>query len=336
MFMSNLENKFDELQMESTMGSKPIAEPKVLFASIAKNIEPYFETVRRSFELFQTFLPASHIVIFENNSDDASKELLTKWSASNSNVHIQLQHYSEDFIKTISKARNIYNEPCQLELTAWARNQLLEMIEKDDYADFSHVVMFDFNTKQSLPVQNLYNCLMRCDKDYDVVVCNSINSDGSIIDGFNMRTEEYPYGPEVMGDMFWRESYQKLLRKNFGFKDEFIPILSGFNSLAIFKKSSIYGVRYSALPTKELDEFYRLRSDFICKKASYIRHGNPLGMFVFPNKSIFYLNSTGFNMPVVSPHVNFFMQMAIKGHSRIFLYPRLFWRKYSSITGIFR
>jgi len=160
------------------------------------------------------------LLYYENNSVDSTKEFLQKWSSANPRVHAEMEYYDDDYFKKMCLGRDIYNNPSRPECTAWARNKLMEIIESPKYDDITHVVMFDFNTLHPLPVQNIYNTLTKMDKEYDAIICNAIDANGAIVDGYSMRTLDHMFGPEVIGDMFWHESYMRALRRNFGYKDE--------------------------------------------------------------------------------------------------------------------
>lgn len=305
--------------------------PKVLFATLAKDVVEYCDTIKSSFDLFQRLMTDAKIVIFENNSVDGTKDFLKKWSSNNSNVHVEMQDYDEEFFRKLCVGRDIYNNPSRPECNAWARNKLMDIVDSPEYDEITHIVMFDFNTMHPLPIQNIYNTLTKMDKEYDAIICNAIDANGCAVDAYSMRTMEHMFGPEIMGDMFWHESHIRALKRNFGYKDELIPVLSAFNGLCIFKKESIRGVRYSGVPTTAMDTFYRLECDNFVLKSNTLYAGIPLGVYCFPNKTLFYSNNSGYNYPVVNPHTSFFLEMRKNGKDKVFVYPKFLWRKYTHV-----
>jgi hypothetical protein len=271
------------------------------------------------------------MVIYENNSTDGTKQMLESWAKEDEKVFVTSEDVTTDFIKSITIARDMYNSPSKNEVIAWARNNLVKILEKEMFNDVTHIVLFDLNTEYPLPIQNIYNCIMKANQDYDALVCNAVNPDGTMYDVYSLRTLDHPFGPEIMGNNFWNEKHINQLGKSIGFKDEYIPIYSGFNGLCIVKRESMIGARYSGVPSAALDSFYRLNCKDIIEKAIFVINGNPLGIYCFPDFKLFYVNNAGYNYPVVNPHSTFFRDMIQNNHKKIYMYPKFFWRKYSSL-----
>lgn len=114
----------------------------------------------------------------------------------------------------------------------------------------------------------------------------------------------------------------------------YIPIASGFNGLCIFRYEAITGIRYSALPTPEMNAEYKAMKCIppLAKNANTHVNGASAGIYLFPNdndneedKGIFYFHNSGYNFPVVCEHVPFFAAMRARNCRRIYLCTDLVW-----------
>jgi hypothetical protein len=121
----------------------------------------------------------------------------------------------------------------------------------------------------------------------------------------------------------------------------YIPISSGFNGMCIFRREAIRGIRYSAVPTSEMNAGYKLLNCIppLAKNGKTHVDGASAGIYLFPNdndnhktndadnadKGIFYFHNSGYNFPVVCEHVPFFAAMRARNRRRIYLCTDLVW-----------
>jgi hypothetical protein len=110
----------------------------------------------------------------------------------------------------------------------------------------------------------------------------------------------------------------------------YVPITSGFNGMCIFRREAIAGLRYSAVPTAEMNaEYEALYSIPPLAFNANVTTGTPLGIYLFPknaeDKGIFYFHNSGYNFPVVCEHVPFFAAMRANDRRRIYLCTDLVW-----------
>ena len=101
------------------------------------------------------------------------------------------------------------------------------------------------------------------------------------------------------------------------------------------------GVRYSAVPTADMNAEYKLLNCIppLAKNAKTHVDGASVGMYLFPkdkdkdkykdntnvDKGIFYFHNSGYNFPVVCEHVTFFAAMRANNRRRIYLCTDLVW-----------
>ena len=227
-----------------------------------------------------------------------------------------------------------------------------------------YVVMIDMDNPVPFPVDAILKCIARDPDGFDALVCNGLNSAGYIYDTYAYRDAQFPFGPEIMRDVFWSGHHQYYMQtavhnqtlffnrqiKQNPARLPYIPITSGFNGLCIFRWDAIMGgmrppcdplgnsidqpLRYSAVPTAELNAEYEALYS-IPPFSNTMVNGASVGIHLFPNdndtpkddndKGIFYFHNSGYNFPVVCEHVPFFADMRARNHRRIYLCTDLVW-----------
>jgi hypothetical protein len=225
-----------------------------------------------------------------------------------------------------------------------------------------YVVMIDMDNPVPFPVNAVLNCIARDPDGFDALICNGLNPMGYMYDTYAYRDTQFPFGPEIMREAFWSGHHQYYVQtavhnKTLIFMRQmkhnpallpYIPIASGFNGLCIFRWDAIMGLRYSAVPTAEMNAEYEAMNCIppLAKNANTHLNGASIGMYLFPNdndndnhknnhknndandkndKGIFYFHNSGYNFPVVCEHVPFFAAMRARNRRRIYLCTDLVW-----------
>lgn len=215
------------------------------------------------------------------------------------------------------------------------------------------LVMIDMDNPVPFPVDAILKCIARDPDGFDALVCNGLNSSGQIYDTYAYRDAQFPFGPEIMRDAFWSGHHQYYMRTavhnntlffNRQLRENparlpYVPILSGFNGLCIFRREALMGLRYSAVPTAEMNAEYEALYS-IPPFSNTIVNGASVGIHLFPkddkdshkddnnhsnSKGIFYFHNSGHNFPVVCEHVPLFAAMRASNRRRIYLCTDLVW-----------
>jgi hypothetical protein len=211
--------------------------------------------------------------------------------------------------------------------------------------------MIDMDNPVPFPVNNIMRCIARDPDGFDALVCNGLNHVGHMYDTYAYRDAQFPFGPEIMREAFWSGQHQRYVQTAVHNKTLFhirqmrqnparlpyIPIASGFNGLCIFRREALMGLRYSAVPTPEMNAEYQAMNCIppLAKNANTHLNGASVGIYLFPkdkgkdndtnDKGIFYFHNSGYNFPVVCEHVPFFAAMRANNHRRIYLCTDLVW-----------
>jgi hypothetical protein len=212
--------------------------------------------------------------------------------------------------------------------------------------------MIDTDNPVPFPVNAILRCIARDPDGFDALVCNGLNSSGQIYDTYAYRDAQFQFGPEIMRDVFWSGHHQYYMRtavhnntlffmrqmKHNPALLPYVPILSGFNGMCIFRREALMGLRYSAVPTAEMNAEYEALYS-IPPFSNTIVNGASVGIHLFPNdkdtpnddnnhsnsKGIFYFHNSGYNFPVVCEHTSLFAAMRARNRRRIYLCTDLVW-----------
>ncbi len=372
----------------------------IVLCGVCKNVINTLPVIRAAFEELaaKAGVPC-WAVFYENNSDDGTDAELMKWAAeAPDQVRVKCEKFTREEELSRCVARTCDNQPCRMERIAFARNKLLEELRSYRGATpapteqtcpiggavvpvgTSHkggvwgamlgtvgslpryVIMIDMDNPVPFPVDAILKCIARDPDGFDALVCNGLNSAGHIYDTYAYRDAQFPFGPEIMRDVFWSGHHQYYMQtavhnQTLFFKRQiqqnparlpYIPITSGFNGLCIFRWDAIMGgmrppydpldksdappLRYSAVPTAELNAEYEALYS-IPPFSNTMVNGASVGIHLFPkddkdsrkDNGIFYFHNSGHNFPVVCEHVPFFAAMRARNRRRIYLCTDLVW-----------
>jgi hypothetical protein len=352
-------------------------EDGIILCGVCKNVASTLPVIRAAFEelVEQSGVPC-WAIFYENNSDDGTDVELMKWAAeAPGQVMVQCDKFTKEEELSRGVARTFDNHPCRMERIAFARNRLLDMLEGGYASPLTpslsvalstpspsgelrsparYVVMIDMDNPVPFPVNNILRCIARDPGGFDALVCNGLNPMGYMYDIYAYRDAQFPFGPEIMREAFWSGHHQYYVQtavhnKTLLFMRQnkqnpsllpYVPISSGFNGLCIFRREALRGLRYSAVPTPEMNAEYEAMHCIppLAKNANTHVNGASVGIHLFPNdndsenhknnaedKGIFYFHNSGYNFPVVCEHVPFFAGMRARNRRWIYLCTDLVW-----------
>ena len=295
---------------------------KVLICAIVKNAAKNLHlNLHYARETCKAFAKA-HIVIYENNSTDGTKEILKSQKSS------ELTVISEDLLpKQVRTESKIWtyqevtgsDHPCRIEQISKARNKVLEEINQKKYDDYDFVLWVDFDSK-GWEVAPLVKALQYKDQ-WDVCYGNS----NPYYDFYALRTEENPFGPEILGQYWWNHLPQgkfnplTWLKKKFPSPKkvpQFKPVLSAFNGIGLYHKRIFRDFIFDFQVNEEVKKFYRgyyhkLKNPELKKLIEQDDTTFPGGL-KDEASSIIWKNNSGYQGLVICEHVCF--NFALQNH----------------------
>lgn len=207
----------------------------VIFCGITRDNAREIQAVLRSIDETGNLFGDYATVVFENDSTDATRDLLCAWRDSSSHK-----------VKLICETHYINKRP-NLQFLAYCRNRYLQEINKPEYDSFTHVIMVDFDMAYGWPPGSIINSFRH--SEWDVMAANGIfTSMGHMWDAFAFRTEELnePYSSAKYGPIenFWplinTDRYHRIYPPTM----RPFPVLSAFGGLCIYRKEVLSGIGY--------------------------------------------------------------------------------------------
>ena len=300
-----------------------MTENKIILGGIVKNIQSSIRVILPFFEEMKVKIPQLEIFLYENNSNDSTKEFLDFIQKTFDWIHVKSEDLSNSFFFERGNARTWDNKPCRIEMIAYARNQLIEMVEEKNLSRNDFFILMDLDMKIPPSIEQINFVLKNYPNNVDVLFANGLHSSGKYYDAYELRTEEYPFGPEILGEEFWSKTHMDKILRKIEINEPLVSVVSAFGGLAIYRGDVFKGCKYSADATDELHEFYLTKEmPADSKNPTTHNEGVLLGCYLKDDK-IFYKNNSGYNYPVCAEHVNFHLQIRKKGYRNMYICPFL-------------
>ena len=107
--------------------------PKIIFAGLVQNAAAYLPLVLKNIENISTLASETGFIFVENDSNDATKEILNEWGIDRLNFHlINLDGLNSIAIRTLRLAR--------------ARNTYIELIKTfEKFHNFDYLIVLDMD-----------------------------------------------------------------------------------------------------------------------------------------------------------------------------------------------
>lgn len=272
------------------------------------------------------------IIIYENNSNDGTKEILEKYN-NDPDCKIIMEnldigkHNSEIWAYTKITGSD---HPCRIEQISNARNKLINEITKDIYDSYTIVVNIDLDSS-FWDVNGIIDSIDKVGNDRNTIIyANST----VYYDYYALRSSHSKYhllGPEVIGEVFWDNLNKEKLRLD-PEKNELVPVYSAFNGIGVFDKNIYKKYRYNFLVDNHIKTFYNevftthptLLQEFkqhVEKQCDKFLGGvEEIGIH-----KIYYKNNSGYDKPVICEHVSFNFNLHLEGY-KIYINPKmLYW-----------
>jgi hypothetical protein len=302
---------------------------KVIICGVVKNcvgkISPNIKLAIQTGELFDSY----KILIYENNSNDGTKEVLYQYSYNKKkykNIYIISEDIDYETIKKNSKVWS-YKEvtgsdhPCRIEQICNARNKLVDEINKAEYNYYDYVIWIDFDSN-GWSLEGIVDSFNK-KKYWDIIYANGIEQNKTYYDVYALRGLNTYLGPEIIGEEFWKNITYTELSGN-----QLIPVYSAFGGIGIFKKKIFKKYRYNFIINDNVKNFYRkyLNETKLDDSTKEIIKNSekkfPYGTIDEINSNIFWKSNSGYNNIVVCEHVCLNLELYNNGY-KIFINPNM-------------
>jgi len=217
----------------------------VIIYGTIRDIEDHFIKSFKNIDLLCNFFNNAYIIIFENDSKDETRNLLTKWgSSSNGNV-----------VKHVILENNLNAQyPLRAHRLAYCRNRILNYIFENKLNEsYQYAIHCDLDDRfWSLDYESICNCFQYDTNCWDAMF--PINNNYTYYDFWALRCNESWFQKnifccEIENNEKCNEfenhvgEFSSFLLSN---KNTLIQVHSAFNGIGIYKLSSLYNCRYNA------------------------------------------------------------------------------------------
>jgi len=320
---------------------------KVLVCGVCRNVATPFLYTSQIMEQIGSLFEDYRIIVYENNSTDGTAHLLKKWQKQNPKVVLKSENISPSELAKLVINYEKDGTFFRPELIARARNIVLDIAMSDEYKDFAYLIWMDMDFRIPPKFEGIIE-VFESSREWDAVFAYGIDPPGTYWDWYAFRDATYPIGSELLGNHWWY--MPKSFHRNRS--DDWHPVYSAFGGCGIYKKSSIAGCRYSAIPTQDLAKVaYKIISEGKASDHSQILtyleknkqldakvvinqpainlpqiHDPNIGILlpdIDPYSLIWRMNFFVYQYPSVCEHVTFHASMIAQGHGKLFINPRL-------------
>lgn len=327
----------------------------VLICGVCRNIANSFSNTTRIVENIGDLFNDYRVLIYENNSNDETWDLLKDWSNKNIKVHFLSEFCSYNELK--NEIVNVYNgqghfpdgKMCIPEMIARARNKIMDKIFEDQFINFPYIIWLDLDFDVDPCYEGFIDTFSK-NLEWDAVFAYGVNYndiDKHYWDWYAFRDITCPLGPELLGREWWDnpEKYRKL---NLTKDDQWHRVYSAFGGCGIYRKEALKDVKYSAIINKPLEEHIKVllenKSNFQVEK--YFELNNSIKEIHYLEKPHFNLpeildpesvitisqsddpvlwrlNAYNYKYPIVCEHVTLHAAMILNGCDKLYINPKL-------------
>jgi glycosyltransferase involved in cell wall biosynthesis len=302
--------------IQSAVFSLEKSKEKILICGVCRDVAPFFEKTIESIELLGQEFADYHVIIYENDSKDNTRELFSSWAAQHPKVTFISEKLSE---QELSKTRP--------ERIAYARNRVLFCAKSEKYEEFKYMVMADLDFKHIWPVEEICKTIAS-QTPWDAVTANGLRPNGTYHDVYAFRDKKCPLGPELLGRFFWDDlDYNDCFHSN----TPWVSVYSAFGGLGIYKMTSLKNSWYSGVVTRKLKKYYENILEEVPKEHPHLKKYCFINRFNFFNQKIpvLFRRNTPWETPKNYPfvicceHVPLHASMALEGFDKFYVNPNL-------------
>jgi Asp-tRNA(Asn)/Glu-tRNA(Gln) amidotransferase A subunit family amidase len=123
-----------------------IKDKKVIIGGAVKNVARFFQDNKNEIERIGALFNDYAVVIYENNSIDATKYVYERWAQENKRVIFLSEDLSEEYLKKYTPLIADF----RTQLIARARNKILDVASNHIFDDYDYVIMMDLDDFEPL------------------------------------------------------------------------------------------------------------------------------------------------------------------------------------------
>lgn len=309
---------------------------KVVICGVARNVEAAIPNTIQSINELGSHFAGYRVIIYENNSRDQTKKLFREWAEKDPHVTF----FSEMLSPKQLRSRAAMGRINRTEGIAKARNIILDLVLSKSFNDYKYVIWADLDFLEPWDVKHIVDTIVHPEQEWDAVFAYGA------YDRFALRSPEFPIGFELIGDPWWKhlDVYDQFTVD----KEQWKKVYSAFGGFGIYQREALKGCRYSGVVTKDLDTMMvqwlkkareekrpllNLYEELLAKEPSIELKGKTLpikkadspnlGVRLADGQITWFSYTPGMTLPWTCEHVPLHASMALRGHDRLFINPKI-------------
>lgn len=222
---------------------------KIAICSIVRDCDKKLKKNIPVIEKIRSYFKSSVVIIFENDSQDRTKQILKEWTKNSSNIFIECENFRTKTIPdTILNGVNGYFSSARITKMAEYRNNYLKKLEGIDFnPDFVMIVDLDVSKISLKGILHSFGIV----ELWDVICANGY----SLSPKFKRRYHD-TYALVELGKENIPQTEESIkdnaIKWNFLKKGQpLIPVYSAHGGLSIYRYDAIKNLRYRAIKNED-------------------------------------------------------------------------------------
>jgi len=261
------------------IGKRKLANSSIIICGIVRDCEKNLKNNITVIEKLRSFAKESHVVIFENDSKDKTKEILAEWTNSCSNVHILSETYNETTLPDLkgTKSNRFFCE-YRIKKMSFFRNKYFDYIEAN-HLNSDYTIIVDLDVAQIF-IDGIFDSL-GWDGNWDVMTSNCYSTSPFLIRKYHDGYALTKWGEENLPQTVWSIKFARYKWRYLTIKKRFMPVYSAFGGLAIYKTPVLKNLRYKVIPNNDQKVEVRCEHYSLAKQIHERKDGR-----IFMNKQM--------------------------------------------------
>lgn len=251
------ENPFRRPSKSSSLHDhQDMTRSTIVFAGLARNVHTRIRKNIQNCVLLGSFFVAYKVILFENDSNDGTRQIIREMAVSNPNIQLIECKSNKDcrFDERDLYEYGLMNEN-RIDRMAFFRNVYLSIVYQK-FPTYDYLCIVDMDMDGTIPIHGLRHALS-CPFEWSCICANgrsgipgTFGMLDSMYDAMALCLTESDVEASKRNNRSFRHLLGKYLRLMYmshfdrGIGDGFVPVLSAFNGVAIYKLKDIHGMYY--------------------------------------------------------------------------------------------
>lgn len=265
-------------------GIELIKDKTVVFCGMVRNCASEVKSNIHTIEQLGLCFKDYRVVVFENNSVDSTKSVLSEWRERNEKVYVECNDFEESHYQHIPKDNSYYQSNSRRRIQKYVdyRNLYMEYLDKMDfYADYIILVDYDVAKIDVYGVLTSFGTFL----EWDVITANGYSFSPKLKrryhDTYALCESGRENTPQTEDDILMNREHFAFLRKGM----PFIKVFSAYGGLAIFKRDILRGLRYKIIKNEYDGVEVRCEHFSIFKQLAENGYNK---VYINPNMEVYY------------------------------------------------